>query len=72
MATPTNEWSTDAHAGAYLGRPDVAHRNEGEAVLYELLPANVHRILDLGTGDGRLLARVRAQRPGGDFEKTLH
>ena len=73
---PTNEWSTHAHAGAYLGRADVAHRDEGEAVLYELLPDAVGRILDLGTGDGRLLARVRAQRPGAsavavDFSPTM-
>jgi SAM-dependent methyltransferase len=71
-----NEWSTSAHAGAYLSRPDVNHRGEGEAVLYDLLPPAVRRILDLGTGDGRLLARVRAQRPDAsgvavDFSPTM-
>jgi SAM-dependent methyltransferase len=45
-------------------------------VLYELLAPTVERILDLGTGDGRLLARVRAQRPGArgvalDFSPTM-
>jgi tRNA (cmo5U34)-methyltransferase len=71
-----NEWATATHAGAYLERPDVAHRAEGEATLWELVPLRVDRVLDLGTGDGRLMARFRERRPQAsgvalDFSPTM-
>ena len=54
-----SEWQSTEHASAYLERADrVPHRSEGEAALLEELPATVHRVLDLGSGDGRLLAMV--------------
>lgn len=59
------KWSEPEHAGWYLsvaGR--FPHRAEGEAVVLEQIPADVRRILDLGTGDGRLLALVLSVRPG--------
>jgi tRNA (cmo5U34)-methyltransferase len=72
-----SEWTTVEHALSYLSRADVIpHRTEGEAALIEQLPANARRVLDLGTGDGRLLALVKLARPGGtgvalDFSPTM-
>jgi tRNA (cmo5U34)-methyltransferase len=59
--TPVNLWTSTDHARDYLGRADsILHRGEGEATLLEFIPKTVRRILDLGTGDGRLLALVKA------------
>jgi SAM-dependent methyltransferase len=59
-----NRWPDVDHALAYLREADsIPHRTEGEATLLELLPASVGRALDIGTGDGRLLALVRTARP---------
>jgi tRNA (cmo5U34)-methyltransferase len=56
-----NLWSSASHASEYLERADsIPHRSEGEATLLEFVPANPGRVLDLGTGDGRLLARVKS------------
>ena len=59
-----NLWNTAEHALDYLGRCDsIPHRTEGEASLLEFIPPATRRILDLGTGDGRLLALVRNEHP---------
>jgi len=59
-----NLWSSAEHARDYLERADlIAHRGEGEAALLEFIPRGTRRILDLGTGDGRLLALVRKVHP---------
>lgn len=59
-----NLWSSAEHALDYLGRADsIPHRGEGESALLEFIPRNASRILDLGTGDGRLLALVKLQHP---------
>src|SRR5438445_9751507 len=58
-----NEYATAEHALKYLARADgIPHRAEGEAVLLEFIPRKVQRILDLGTGDGHLLALLRIDR----------
>jgi tRNA (cmo5U34)-methyltransferase len=59
-----NEWQTAEHALGYLEKADgVPHRREGEATLLDELPKTVQRVLDLGSGDGRLLDLVLRARP---------
>lgn len=61
---PVNLWTSAQHAREYLERADlISHRAEGEAALLEFISPKVQRILDLGTGDGRLLALVRQAHP---------
>jgi SAM-dependent methyltransferase len=58
------EWSSIQHVMAYLNIADVIpHRMEGEAVLLDHIPIGVKRVLDLGTGNGRLLKMIRIMRP---------
>lgn len=77
-STPeVNLWSSAEHALDYLRRADsIPHRVEGEATLLEFVPANVGRVLDIGSGGGRLLALVKAARPAAsyvalDFSPTM-
>jgi tRNA (cmo5U34)-methyltransferase len=59
-----NLWTRADHALDYLERADsIAHRTEGESSLLEFIPQTTRRILDLGTGDGRLLALVKRDHP---------
>lgn len=58
------EWSTTQHALAYLNVVDnLPHRTEGEAVLLDHVTKDTARILDLGTGDGRLIKLLKVDRP---------
>jgi tRNA (cmo5U34)-methyltransferase len=75
---PGEEWTTDEErVGRYLDRADeFPHRVEGESVLLAHVPGDARRILDLGTGDGRLLALLRQDRPemrgvGVDFSELM-
>ncbi|MGO8791019.1 MAG: methyltransferase domain-containing protein [Terriglobia bacterium] len=59
-----NLWSSTEHALEYLRRADsIPHRTEGEATLLEFVPLDAARILDVGSGGGRLLSLVKADRP---------
>ena len=61
----TSDWRTAEHALAYLRRADsIPHRTAGEETLLSELPDPCPRVLDLGSGDGRLLALCLLARPG--------
>ncbi|HET7102269.1 MAG TPA: class I SAM-dependent methyltransferase [Terriglobia bacterium] len=67
-APEVNLWPSAEHALEYLRRADsIPHRVEGESALLEFVPGGAVRILDLGSGAGRLLALVKAARPGGEY-----
>jgi tRNA (cmo5U34)-methyltransferase len=75
---PGEEWTADEKkVHRYLGRADeFPHRAEGESVLLEHVPRDARRVLDLGTGDGRLLALLQVDRPkmhgvGLDFSELM-
>jgi len=64
----TNLWSTREHALDYLRRADsIPHRTEGEAVVLDTVPLDAQSILDLGSGDGRLLRLLKVDRPNARF-----
>ena len=64
MTSSLKEYNSAEKALEYLARADsIPHRAAGEAVLCELVPRSARRILDLGAGDGRLLALLRIDRP---------
>jgi SAM-dependent methyltransferase len=59
-----SEWQTAEHALAYLERADrLPHRAAGEAALLDEIPSGARRVLDLGSGDGRLMRLVLLARP---------
>jgi tRNA (cmo5U34)-methyltransferase len=68
MAADVNLWSSAEHALDYLRRADsIPHRVEGEAALLEFVPAEARRVLDLGSGAGRLLRLVKTACPQASF-----
>jgi tRNA (cmo5U34)-methyltransferase len=73
----SEEWENSEHVRRYLKRADTfPRRAEGESVLFDHLPNDALRVLDLGTGDGRLLSHIRTTRPdatcvGLDFSEVM-
>lgn len=58
----SSEWDDSERVAEYLSR-EVPHRHLAEEMLLDALPSRVERFLDLGTGDGRLLALIRRSHP---------
>jgi tRNA (cmo5U34)-methyltransferase len=64
MSRSAKEWSSPQTALTYLNVAEtIPHRSEGESVLIDHLPEDTKRILDLGTGDGRLIRLIKANQP---------
>lgn len=55
-----SEWSDSERVAEYLSR-EIPHRDIAEEMLLSALPQQITRFVDLGTGDGRLLALVRTR-----------
>jgi len=62
MDRAPSEWSDPGRVAEYLSR-EIPHRLTAEQMLLEALPSRVERFLDLGTGDGRMVALVRSRHP---------
>ena len=58
----SSEWGDSERVAEYLSR-EIPHRHLAEEMLLDALPSRVERFLDLGTGDGRLLALIRRSHP---------
>ncbi|MGA9713914.1 MAG: class I SAM-dependent methyltransferase, partial [Candidatus Sulfotelmatobacter sp.] len=68
---PVNLWTSTGHVRDYLERADsIPHRSEGESALLEFIPKTARRVLDLGTGNGRLLALVKSVLDGAGVESV--
>lgn len=57
-----SEWSEPGRVAEYLSR-EIPHRATAEEMLMAALPDRVERLLDLGTGDGRMLSLARDRHP---------
>lgn len=62
MGKAPSEWSDPGRVAEYLSR-EIPHRVTAEQMLLEALPPQVEHFLDLGTGDGRMIALVRSRHP---------
>ena len=69
MSSPqNNSWTCPEKALDYVQRADsIPHRVEGESTLLEFVPRSTQRVLDLGSGAGRLLGLVRSLLPHAEF-----
>jgi tRNA (cmo5U34)-methyltransferase len=56
----SSEWSDTERVAEYLSR-EIPHRDIAEQMLLSALPPQITRFVDLGTGDGRLLALIRSR-----------
>jgi methylase of polypeptide subunit release factors len=62
-----NKWRSAEHVSVYLSRTSgLPHAEEMKSALLEQIPSTAKRVLDLGTGDGRLLALVKSKNPSAE------
>jgi tRNA (cmo5U34)-methyltransferase len=62
MSKAPSDWSDPGRVAEYLSR-EIPHRQTAEQVLLDAMPPRVERVLDLGSGDGRMIALVRSRHP---------
>ena len=59
-----SNWRTSSRVADYLNRVDkIPHRTEVELLLCEFISNKTRRILDLGTGNGRLIKLLKEKMP---------
>jgi SAM-dependent methyltransferase len=64
MVHDVNMWVSAEHVNRYLSKVGTQpHGAEMTAAFMEQVPTGVKRVLDLGTGDGRLLALILEKNP---------
>ncbi|MFA5365837.1 MAG: methyltransferase domain-containing protein, partial [Candidatus Bathyarchaeia archaeon] len=64
MEPDVNKWGSEEHVNRYLSKAGTRpHGAEMTAAFLEQVPTGVKRVLDLGTGNGRLLALVLEKNP---------
>ncbi len=64
LSTDASHWKSAGYVKNYRSMvKDVPHGEEIIKVLLEQIPSNVSNVIDLGTGDGRLLHLVKQKNP---------
>jgi tRNA (cmo5U34)-methyltransferase len=68
----TNEWTNRGHAEAYLERrAGIPRLDVGYSEMLEILPADPRRVLDLGCGDGKVMALIGGPGVAVDFSPAM-
>lgn len=72
MSVETNEWADAEHAQAFLDRrAQIPQLDVGYSELLKLLPADPRRVLDLGCGDGKVMAMIGGSGVAIDFSPHM-
>ena len=69
MNESSAEWSNPQKSLNYLKSVEsFPYRKEGDTVLLQNIPVNATRILDIGSGDGRLIKMIKENSHRSDIE----
>ena len=69
MNKSSTEWFNPQKSLNYLRCAEsFPYREEGDAVLLQNIPTNATRILDIGSGDGRLIKMIQENSHRSDIE----